>query len=434
LTEWTDTPIAAGTWALQIGSTYIGATGRVDVYLVEADLGGANTPLIQFVLGADSAGTITAPATADSVIAVGGYSTKECWKHTNGVVYCRSLASTTGAILDFSSRGPRRDEVLKPDLSAPGAMIVASKSYASFLGPSLGGDTTQVVIGGSYVAQAGTSMSAPHVAGAVALILGRTETSPPDSVWRTATPSKVKARLRASARADSLTGTVPNNAWGYGKLDVRAALAPVMGLRFTEPRKGTTFTSHWGQASILGDSATSGSVFDSVVVRLAADGCTFSERVAKLTNTGPAKRSYHFLYYAPSATSRAKLLATAYVGPNQVQAISDSLFAFDLATPTGVEEQEAPRRFALEQNAPNPFNPSTAIRFDVAKPGRVTLRVFGVDGHLVRTLIDQQLPPGPYSVLWYGDDDQAEPVASGIYFYELISGPGRLTKRMSLIR
>ena len=79
-------------------------------------------------------------------------------------------------------------------------------------------------------------------------------------------------------------------------------------------------------------------------------------------------------------------------------------------------------RSALLQNSPNPFNPTTTIRFDVGSPGHVTLRIYDVGGRLVRTLVDRHLSGATHFVAWDGRDDAGLPAASGVYFYRLKTG------------
>lgn len=85
---------------------------------------------------------------------------------------------------------------------------------------------------------------------------------------------------------------------------------------------------------------------------------------------------------------------------------------------------------------PNPFNPSVTIRFTLAEPGTVELRVFDVDGRLVRTLVDGYLTAAPegHTVVWDGADEAGRPVGSGIYFTQLVSGDTNLTKKLVLVR
>jgi flagellar hook assembly protein FlgD len=88
----------------------------------------------------------------------------------------------------------------------------------------------------------------------------------------------------------------------------------------------------------------------------------------------------------------------------------------------------------LSQNHPNPFNPSTKISFDVARAGEGSLAVFNVRGEMVRTLKSGHFEAGPGVMVWDGRNDAGRTVGSGVYFYSLIVGPDRLTRRMVLLK
>jgi hypothetical protein len=81
------------------------------------------------------------------------------------------------------------------------------------------------------------------------------------------------------------------------------------------------------------------------------------------------------------------------------------------------QEVEAPVRFALEQNFPNPFNPSTNIKYSLPVDADVELRIFNILGQEVKTLVDQISKAGFYNVEWDGKDNLNQRVASGIYIY-----------------
>ena len=73
----------------------------------------------------------------------------------------------------------------------------------------------------------------------------------------------------------------------------------------------------------------------------------------------------------------------------------------------------APRKFSLSQNFPNPFNPSTTVRFTLPIESRVLLRIFNVQGQMVQRLVDGVFVPGVHEVSWYAD------VSSGVYVFKL---------------
>jgi hypothetical protein len=93
-----------------------------------------------------------------------------------------------------------------------------------------------------------------------------------------------------------------------------------------------------------------------------------------------------------------------------------------------------PKVTALYQNAPNPFNPTTTIRFDLAHDGQVELRIYNVSGRLVRTLANGPMERKRHQVVWDGMDNAGVPVSSGIYFYRLETADFRDTRKMVILR
>jgi hypothetical protein len=88
----------------------------------------------------------------------------------------------------------------------------------------------------------------------------------------------------------------------------------------------------------------------------------------------------------------------------------------------------------LDQNYPNPFNPVTTIRFHLARADRVSLVIYDLGGHRVRTLVDADLAPGSYSEAWDGRDQAGQPVPAGSYLYVLGTGDWNRSQRMVLVK
>ena len=94
-----------------------------------------------------------------------------------------------------------------------------------------------------------------------------------------------------------------------------------------------------------------------------------------------------------------------------------------------------PNEFALAQNFPNPFNPTTNIRFKLTNSVRVKLRIYNMMGQLVRILINDDLKTaGEYTVQWDGKEDSGQNVASGVYVYRIQAGKFVRTRKMLLLR
>ena len=85
--------------------------------------------------------------------------------------------------------------------------------------------------------------------------------------------------------------------------------------------------------------------------------------------------------------------------------------------------------FALYPNYPNPFNPATTIKFSIPETQQVTLKLYNIVGQEVVTLIDRELQAGLHTAKW-----NAGNMASGVYFYKLISGSSAITQKMLLVK
>lgn len=120
---------------------------------------------------------------------------------------------------------------------------------------------------------------------------------------------------------------------------------------------------------------------------------------------------------------------TPFVG-GILQGNLNYIVGLELSTTTSERIQnEIPSSFALLQNYPNPFNATTHFQFSIAEMTIVTLQIHDILGREVATLVNEQKPPGKYSVAW-----DASRMSSGIYFYTIRAGDFRETKRMVLLK
>jgi hypothetical protein len=103
---------------------------------------------------------------------------------------------------------------------------------------------------------------------------------------------------------------------------------------------------------------------------------------------------------------------------------------------TGIAKNSVitPKTFSLANAYPNPFNPTTNIKFSVSKSENVTLVVFNILGQQVRTLVNGLMKAGDYSATWDGKDEFGKSVPSGIYLYRLESQSFSSTKKMMLMK
>ena len=101
---------------------------------------------------------------------------------------------------------------------------------------------------------------------------------------------------------------------------------------------------------------------------------------------------------------------------------------------SGVDDNQAPLRFELAQNHPNPFNPRTSIRFTAPADGNLRLRIFDARGRAVATLHDGPVKAGIRVFSWNGKDQSGRAVASGVYFYRAEGFGKNEVHKMALLR
>lgn len=246
--------------------------------------------------------------TGKSVISVGAYTTKNSYTDINGQQQQIADYREIGELATFSSRGPTRDGRVKPDITAPGNVVVAPIS-------SFDTETAQmeeiivalVSNNWPYAAFEGTSMSTPVVTGIVALML---EANPD------LTKDQIMDILKQTTREDDDTGDIPDTGshlWGFGKIDAQAAVMA-------------------------------------------------TEEYTGISSNG----------------------------------------------------QNIPRHFSLEDNYPNPFNPTTTIQYRLPRTTAVHISIYNMKGQRITTLVDGEIEAGYHKVIW-----EARDVSSGVYFYRI---------------
>jgi hypothetical protein len=162
---------------------------------------------------------------------------------------------------------------------------------------------------------------------------------------------------------------------------------------------------------------------------------TGPDSLAAVRYVGTNHASVYFafnLYYIQEPARRAAVLGRAL---DWLASTATSLLASNQEGGAPAM-QRIPDRLEMGQNYPNPFNPAT--RIEVGFPAKhnepVSLRIFNVRGQLVRNVFTGVKPAGFHVFDWNGTDDRGMPVASGIYFANLVSGQTRLTRKMVLLK
>jgi hypothetical protein len=99
-----------------------------------------------------------------------------------------------------------------------------------------------------------------------------------------------------------------------------------------------------------------------------------------------------------------------------------------------IETESIPTEFALHENYPNPFNPTTTLRFDLPEVSNLTLTIYNMLGQKVRTFNYQNTSAGYHSVKWNATNDYGDPVGAGVYLYQLRAKDFVKTRKMVLLK
>ncbi|HTO95274.1 MAG TPA: FlgD immunoglobulin-like domain containing protein, partial [Bacteroidota bacterium] len=165
---------------------------------------------------------------------------------------------------------------------------------------------------------------------------------------------------------------------------------------------------------------------------LSAGGVRISQPLA----VGTSIISTGFIAIPPSSYGNGTLLLSVNAR-DAGSAVVSRLILKETGTPFASSPDQSgarPSAYALAQNFPNPFNPSTVIRYDLPQAGNVSLKVFDVAGREVVTLVDGAQEAGSYQVRFDATNARVGGLASGVYFYTVRAGNFAQTKKMLLIK
>ncbi|MCG8332828.1 MAG: S8 family peptidase [Chitinophagales bacterium] len=188
-------------------------------------------PLDNIVIG-DNEYTINDMATTHNVLSAGAYVTREYYNDLQGSTQTEGQLKQD--IADFSSRGPTVDGRIKPDITAPGSIIITPSGQDFFFSHTGNNSpyatTKQSHLGKEYFYSAvqGTSFSAPITTGIIALML---------QIDPGLTVNDIRNIWQNTAMSDSHTGSVPNNTWGRGKIDACSIIQQMLGVANVDETK-----------------------------------------------------------------------------------------------------------------------------------------------------------------------------------------------------
>lgn len=377
-------PPAEGTWTIQIDAISTSPAtlaAEFDIWNFYSSMKG-----VSFFQGIDETELVGVPATADSVIAVGAYVSKRKWTAENDVEYGYGPDTIVGEIAEFSSIGPRRDNVIKPEVTAPGMGIGSARSAAAGYGAS------EILKDGKHVISQGTSMASPHVCGLIALMF---EQLGPIST------KEIVSRLTSTCRRDAFTSNnIPNPTWGFGKIDAFEAtdyVIPVVLLDAAAVQNGRAVEISFILSADAGRSPLpvwrqdpGESTRNMIGVSSSGSERTFTDET--LTEDG------EYLYWL----SFEEAGTTNWIGPARISYVRPRLYSLWVT--------------------PNPFIDAVQIHWTVPTSHSV-ISIFDISGRLVRTIPKTINPGGSY--LWDGTNSRGENLPAGLYVVRLRTKDGK---------
>jgi len=352
--------------------------------------------------------TLGGPADGDSVITIGAL-------------------TSSGVKASYSSVGPTTDVParIKPDVMTQGSnnQVATQTGYDTF---------------GS-----GTSWACPMAAGVMACML---------SANKDLTPIQIRGILRKFA---SNTNS-PNNSIGWGTIDANKSVDSARAMDNTPPT--IQHTQPFTSTTNTGVLTFKARMFDNGILRYTRT--TEAPRLYYRKNTGSGfsawtgvtKTSMNidtFFFQIPASTLGTTVqyyfaaqdiaLPTALmstlpaggsgINPPGSTAPSTSFQYIVGTTSITTISTDVPKEFRLFNNYPNPFNPTTDIKYDLPKSGVVSLKVYDINGRLVKELVNQMQIAGSYRARF-----EAANLSSGIYFYQLTAGEFKAQNKMLLIK
>lgn len=354
--------------------------------------------------------TLIGPADGDSVLTVGA-------------------VTNTGVRASFSSVGPTTDVPprIKPDVMAMGS----SNYYAS---------TT----GNNYTTGSGTSFSCPLVSGVCALVL---------SANKSLTPMQVIGILRKFGSNSSS----PNNQMGWGIVDASLSVDSARKLDNIPPtiihNQPFTNTTNNGPITMYARIYDNGIIRNwtneapLLYFRKSSDGGSTWTGFQAVNYSNVSRDTFSFVitgssngtivqYYfaAQDIALPVPKMSTLPIGGSGINPPGTvpptNRFQFTVGTVGIVKNSsEIPVTYRLYPNYPNPFNPSTIIRFDLPLASWVKIKIFDISGKLVREIEEYKLEPGRYEYKFEGSL-----LSSGIYFYRLETINFSDTRKMILLK
>jgi subtilisin family serine protease len=401
--SWRNLSVAAGTYYLKV----VNNSPSAQFFHIYFDR--QTTPVLSFA-SPDPNYTIGQPASADNGFAVGSYVSRDIWVASNNSSYWFGSTFVLNNIAPYSSRGPRvNGGVTKPNISAPGSAIISIRDTDVLTSIDPYWIDNDGTLGGNanYYVMQGTSMATPLVAGSVALILQK---------FPGVSPLQIYDAIQNNAVVDALTGSVPNNTWGYGKLDILAASEeplPVELSSFSASLISSTVKLSWQTATEINNYG-----FDIERCALSAERQAWN-KIGFVNGNGNSNSTKSYSYEDKNVTPGKHSYRLKQID-------NDGKFEYSKSIEV---DMNGVNKFELSQNYPNPFNPTTTIRFNLPEAGNVKLTLFNILGQEIKTLVNEVKEAGTHTINF-----NAGELNSGMYIYKIEAGSFVQTRKMTLVK
>ena len=99
-----------------------------------------------------------------------------------------------------------------------------------------------------------------------------------------------------------------------------------------------------------------------------------------------------------------------------------------------IDGADIPEVFALHQHYPNPFNPTTQIKYDLPEDALVNITIYDIMGRSIKSLVNSKQTAGYRSIQWNATTNLGEPVSAGMYIYMIQAGEFRQVRKMVLLK
>lgn len=236
-----------------------------------------------------------------------------------------------------------------------------------------------------------------------------------EELGMTSTMGSVHYALEAGERGDDIKLVINNDMIGFNAHHITQAsvnVAPTSS--FTRINDVVDICKTYGQINFLGEGYSGADLMG--FTQVGYDGIYFEE----------SDFNYQINYH--KSTDVSTNIDSLYI-TEVIKGATAVLISMEDILSSNDEREKLPNNFILEQNYPNPFNPGTFIEYGIPKTEQVSIRVYSLLGELVTTLVDEIKSPGKYKTYF-----SAENLSGGIYFYTIIVGDYRESKKMIILK